>query len=176
MMFWFTGRNSLSVQCFILIAIFNHNCNSKISVLNWFPEIGRPISCNCHSFLHLSTTSQETFWWKCFLSRFTTWEKKIKSFNFFMFNLLMVVSSELYENFVSKTKEIEFKEPRLGWDFLYISFFREKCFFVLSRTWDKEKNLYRAQNLPSLVVISTTFTLSTLLIQAVFRTRVIWTS
>ena len=90
-----------------------------------------------------------------------------------MFNLLM---SELYENFVSKTKEIE-------------------CFFVLSRTWDKEKILspheesnfrpadsekkhlclflYRAQNLPSRVVISTTFTLSTLLIQAVFRTRVI---
>ena len=53
----------------------------------------------------------------------------------------MVVSSELYEIFVSKTKEIEFKEPRLGRDFLYISFFREKCFFVLSRTWDKEKIL-----------------------------------
>ena len=109
MMLWFTGRNSLSVQCLILIAIFNHNCNSKISVLNWFPEIGRPISCNCYSFLHLSTTSQETLWWKCSLSRFTTWKKKIKSFNFSMFNLLMVVSSELYENFVYKTKEIEFK-------------------------------------------------------------------
>ena len=99
-----------------------------------------------------------------------------------MFNLLMVVSSELYEIFVSKTKEIEFK-------------FRAKCFFVLSRTWDKEKILspheesnfrpadsekkhlclflYRAQNLPSLVVISTTVTLSTLLIQTVVRTRVI---
>ena len=105
-----------------------------------------------------------------------------------MFNLLMVVSSELYENFVYKTKEIEFKEPRLGRDFLYISFFRAKCFFVLSRTWDKEKILspheesnfrpadsekkhlclflYRAQNLPSLVVLSTNLTLSTLLIQA----------
>ena len=188
MMLWFTGRNSLSVQCLILIAIFNHNCNSKISVLNWFPEIGRPISCNCYSFLHLSTTSQETLWWKCSLSRFTTWKKKIKSFNFSMFNLLMVVSSELYENFVYKTKEIEFKEPPLRRDFLYISFFREKCFFVSSQAWDREKILshheesnlrpadsekkhlclflYRAQNLPSLVVLSTNLTLSTLLIQA----------
>ena len=105
-----------------------------------------------------------------------------------MFNLLMVVSSELYENFVYKTKEIEFKEPRLGRDFLYISFFREKCFFVSSQAWDREKILshheesnlrpadsekkhlclflYRAQNLPSLVVLSTNLTLSTLLIQA----------
>ena len=56
-----------------------------------------------------------------------------------MFNLLMVVSSELYEIFVSKTKEIEFKEPRLGRDFLYISFLEKNVFSSCRERGTKKK-------------------------------------
>ena len=53
----------------------------------------------------------------------------------------MSISSKLHKTFVSIINKIEFKEPRFGRDFLYLSFFRERCFFVLSRAWDKEKIL-----------------------------------
>ena len=50
-------------------------------------------------------------------------------------------------------------------------------FFFVPRLWQDEKNfslfLYRAQNLPISLILFTTMTLSTLLIQAVCRTLVI---
>ena len=53
-------------------------------------------------------------------------------------------------------------------------------FILVPRSWQDEKTylslfLYRAQNLPSLLILSTNIMLSTLLILAVYRTRVIWT-